>query len=78
MLLRHRRRKKRSRLASFGGEKKISGNDNDARPEESVEICDEFEDIEKDGVHEIHGVTVPVRVTELPASLGTRPQELPA
>ena len=76
-MLRYRRRKKRSRLASFDGEK-AGGSENDGRVGDSVEICDEFEKMGKDEVHEVHGITVPATSTELPASEGMRAQELPA
>ena len=46
-MLRYRRRKKRSRLASFDGEK-AGGSENDGRVGDSVEICDEFEKMGKD------------------------------
>ena len=76
-MLRYRRRKKGSRLASLDGEK-AGGSETDGRVGDSVEICDEFEKMGKDEVHEVHGIAVPARSAELPASEGMRAQELPA
>ena len=49
------------------------------RQNNSVEICDEFEEMKKkDEVMEVHGMDIPAYSLELPGSQGVKPQELPA